>query len=527
MKHLINKIVVMLACTFVITFASTHCSSAQDMPKAPEINSENPEVAGNTVDEADLKLDEAADNEKADNESVANEEVPDVVADEAPKVSDDVTSFLNEASPDDELLGAVAEPKESDVPSAPIKALEKAEPIKPVVPLLDVQPFPDNEENLEALETDINKAQIDNTADVDSVIPEIGGDKSPFESFGNAILSKVDNDLFNQMSNIEKQTTLLRLELRREELKTRVEALRNARIKAQQEEDARIRAEEEKAKDLEAERQAKIVAEQEKLKQREIELEKLRQAKVVNDYRNEMLVINQQWVSKNAELQNRIHELEQERQSLYLDFKNKITQLNADISGLLPKAEAAVTSYKRKMEALNNHINQLKASMLEREDEIKQMSNPFADEGTPGKDAIDMSHEYAIMDITGKGDDIVAKIVSKDGTTFIVHKGSMLKNGEVVTSITDHYISFENDGVQSYLYTGGTVMEYEPLVTFNGSNKTPDQVEKQIIKGDSSNVLGTNGKSAAGKGQNDTPVLIKKPKKSGGSLSFGSGTFIQ
>ena len=133
-----------------------------------------------------------------------------------------------------------------------------------------------------------------------------------------------------------------------------------------------------------------------------------------------------------------------------------------------------------------------------------------------------------------KGDDVIAKIVSRDGTTFNVHKGSMLKNGEVVTSITDHYISFENDGVQSYLYTGGTVMEYEPLVTFNGSDKTPVQTEKKIIKGDSSNVLGVtsdnNGnkpKPAAANGKDDVPVLVKKPKRPSNNLSFGSGTFVK
>lgn len=527
MKHLINKIVVMFACAFVITFASNHSCSAQEMAAAPKAN---PEVADIDLNEIDADIEGIASKEadKVNSEAMAGDEktavadkqMPKAMPQEAPEVSEEDISFLNEDSPEDVLKTTPKAPAGNA--TAPE---EKAAPVK-AAPLLDIQPFPDNEENLEALETDVNKAQIDSTTDVDAVIPEIGESKSPFENFGNAILSKVDNDLFNQMSNIEKQTTLLRLELRREELKTRVEALRTARLKAQQEEDARIRAEEERAKDLEAERQAKIVSEQEKLKDKEIELEKVRQSKVVNDYMNEMLEMNQNWVNKNAELQNRIHELEEENKALYKDFKDKIVQINESIVTLVEKSEKAVASYKRKMESLNSHINQLKSSMMEREDEIKQLSNPFAGEGAPSKDAIDMSREYAIMDITGKGDDVIAKIVSRDGTTFIVHKGSMLKNGEVVTSITDHYISFENDGVQSYLYTGGTVMEYEPLVTFNGSDKTPVQTEKAIVKGDSSNVLGGAARFS-GKKKEEEIELVKKPRKAGGNLSFGSGTFIQ
>ena len=526
-NNMLNKIAVMFACSFLIAAASTHSCLAEELPQAPAVENTNQDTADVSFDDDVLNLDEETDSQEAEKKTdiPVKEEISEEVTEEAaPNIDED--DFLNtDASEEAPEAAPEAAPAEaaamSDDSTAP-----QANP-----PLLDVQPFPDNADNLDALETDVNKAQIDSTADVDAVIPEIGEAKSPFESFGNAILSKVDNDLFNQMSNIEKQTTLLRLELRREELKSRVEALRNARLKAQQEEDARIRAEEEREKDMEAARQAQVIAEQEKLKQQEIELEKIRQEKVLNDYRNEMLLVNQQWVAKNGELQKRIRELEDEQKQMAKDYREKISKLHDSIATLIPIAENAVRNYKRKMETLNSHINQLKTSMLEREDEIKQLSNPFAEDGTPGKDAIDMSREYAIMDITGKGDDVIAKIVSKDGTTFIVHKGSMLKNGEVVTSITDHYISFENDGVQSYLYTGGTVMEYEPLVTFNGSDRTPPQTEKQIIKGDSSNVLGVSadGKksSSSNNKKEDVPVLIKKPAKPSNNLSFGSGTFIK
>lgn len=543
-NNLNNKITVLIACAFMITLAGTGTGFAQD-----EIPSTNQEASDVNISDELLGLDEIADDSAEVSQDIdsssesSDEELPkieddvseapaDNFASEAPEIEsedqdkdkdqdkdqesrEDDLSFLNEEAPTETF--AQKQYGDSTADAQPVVE-EKTDTVP--TPLLDVQPFPDDN-SLDSLETDANKAQIDSTAEIDDVIPEIGSAKSPFESFGNSVLSKVDNDLFNQMSNIEKQTTLLRLELRREELKSKVEALRAARLKAQQEEDLRVKAEEEKSKDMEAERQALIVAEQEKLKQKEIELEKVRQAQVVKDYMNEMLIVNQQWIAKNAELQKRIHELEEEKTALQNSSIDKISQLNAKTVELQTLSENSIKVFNHKMELLNNNINQLKSSMLEREDEIKQLSNPFSDNGTPSEDAIDMSKDYAIMDITGKGDDVIAKLVSRDGSTFIIHKGSKLKNGEVVTSITDHYISFDNNGVQSYLYTGGTVMEYEPMVTFNGSDKTPEQTEKQIIKGSFANTL---GKGSSGE---DTPVLIKQPKKTNGNLSFGSGTFVQ
>lgn len=534
-NNLINKIIIAFACAFVVIFANTKSGFAEDLPDQAITNSEG--VAVDISDEL-LDLDDADAEDKAEAiiveenyDNAGNAPLPenqDIVPDTA-ETSPDIASqtneadidFLNNEAPEDNKNYLTDNSSGSETPEAKAETTDTSAENTAQVPspLLDVQPFPDDD-SLDSLEIDANKAQIDSTADVDDVIPEIGDSKSPFESFGNAILSKVDNDLFNQMSNIEKQTTLLRLELRREELKSRVEALRNARIRAQQEEDERARAEAQRAKDVEAERQAMIIAEQEKLKQKEIELEKVKQAKMVNDYMNEMLLTNQKWVTQTAELQKRIHDLEEEKQAMSTDFSEKLSKIQSESNALATRAEAVVGVYKKKMEALNTHINQLQSTMAEREDEIKQLSNPFSGDGTPGEDAIDMSRDYAIMDITGKGDDVVAKILSNDGKTFIIHKGSKLKNGEVVTSITDHYISFENNGVQSYLYTGGTVMEYEPMATFNGADKTPVQTEKQTIKGDTANAFGKAD-------EKKEPVLIKHPKKTSGNLSFGSGTFVQ
>lgn len=311
-------------------------------------------------------------------------------------------------------------------------------------------------------------------------IPNADAPKSPLENFGNAILSKVDNSLFNKMSTIEKQTTLLRLEYKREELKNKVIALRTARLRAMQEEIERRRAYEEKLKNAEAERQAKILEEQRKLKEREMELEKLRQAKVINDYMNEMLRMNQKWIEENAKLQNRIHELEDERVVLINDFKDKLGDISKYLEILKKHVIAAVQEHFITINSLRDKIADLQTVIADREEQLRacrEAGDELGEGGnldgvnSPSQVDVDLSHEYAVLDITGQGDEIVAKLVSIDGKTFTVHKGSMLKGGEIVTAITDTYILFENKGIKSYLYTGGGIREYEPHATFNDSSE--------------------------------------------------------
>ena len=203
--------------------------------------------------------------------------------------------------------------------------------------------------------------------------------KSPLENFGNTILSKVDNSLFNKMSTIEKQTTLLRLEYKREELKNKVAALRTARLRAMEEEIERRRAYEEKLKDAEAERQAKILEEQRKLKEREMELEKLRQAKVLNDYMNEMLMMNQKWVEKNAKLQKRIYELEDERVELINDFKAKIGEFKTELGKTQKHVILAVKEHFSVMNTLRNKISDLEQVIANKEEQIKALKAPSSD----------------------------------------------------------------------------------------------------------------------------------------------------
>ena len=585
--NLKNKAVIILALTFAVMMSVQGVSYAEEVAPVPEAQADSlistddssvaktpaeavvteaaPQADVTAVAEENIEVSQPVAENSAEPASVAESTVPEQSGDvptepdvAAENVSSDLFGETDELFADD----VIAEPTADTVAGNPDQTTPEEVPTVSEETPAPAENSNNNELNLQ--DPGLSDSTIDAELGLEAgegddlfaeegkdgekkeeAIPEAEAPKSPFESFGNAILSKVDNDLFNQMSNIEKQNTLLNLELKREELKNKVASLRMQRIKAKEEAELARRREEEKIKDQEAERQAMLLKEQEILKQKEIELEKVRQGKVLNEYMNEMLKMNQQWISKNTELLNRIHELEEDRKALIKNFDDQVAQVQHNAIILQKKAEAAVANHTRIVASLNAHINGLKRAISEGEEKLNKlkessMNNPFAAAAVMagmGEGAIDMSQEYAIMDITGKGDDIVAKIVNKDGTTFIVHKGSMLKGGEVVTAITDHYVAFENNGIRSFIYTGGTVLDFEPTVAFNNADKLPEETDKVSTPASTKNVLG-NASTNSVKAPASTPTpAASSPNarvsrasarsKAGRSASFGSGMFVQ
>ena len=105
---------------------------------------------------------------------------------------------------------------------------------------------------------------------------------SPVEDLGNSVLSQLDDDLFSQMSAIEKSTTLLTLELRREKIRNEIEAQKAIRRKSA--EDAERQKAEEKLKELERRKQieAQVIREQQILADKEKLIEVLKQRKLIN-----------------------------------------------------------------------------------------------------------------------------------------------------------------------------------------------------------------------------------------------------
>ena len=559
--NLKNKTVAVIALTFAFALAvNSACFAADDNVAANAENSTPPSAVENVVDSVEAP--QAVENAAED----ANKALQNASEQEAAALADIAKLNSEIKQVEDELKDLDIENPLPNEEGADLQA--EGDP-SATNPLLDADPSQVDDElpidNSDPFAEDSPIAEDFNDLTVGedgSEIPAAEAPKSPLESFGNAILSKVDNNLFNQMSRIEKQTTLLRLELKREELKNQVITLRQMRTKMLEEEAERKRALEAKIQEEEIARQAKILEEERKLKEKEIELEKLRQAKVINDYMNEMLIMNQQWVEKNAKLQNRIHELEDERVELIETFKVKMETLGTDIKEVHEKAKDAADKHVEVVAKLNSKIDNLKTSIKNlrvelRESNIKirdlqkqlqeAAANPFRGavvkdvtqeidydnfgledlDSVPDKEDKDITKLYAIEEIIGNDNELIAKLVdiqnSEDEKVkeFIVRKGTVMKDGSVVTSITEKYVIFEtSDGDRSYLYPGSITMDFEPedskgisKIDATGESIGISAPDVEDNSEEEQQKLSETGKTARAS-KSTTPTKTARPKKS-------------
>ena len=284
------------------------------------------------------------------------------------------------------------------------------------------------------------------------------------------ILSEVDNDLFNQMSDIEKQTALLTLELRREKIRTEIDAMKAQRQKAIEEQKNMDAERQNKRLAMEKEMEQKIIEEQTKLRKIELAFEKLRQERLLNAYKEHMFQEEQKWISANQEIYNEIANQKKEQSMWASKYKEKLQNLVTLSENMAREAQMKMDTYKREVNNLQTQISILKARL-----EAQQKTNPFGQaegqnennpDGTPvTKKSINLGDLYVILEITGTDDDINAKLMNRDGQTFLVKKGTKLKTGDIVTEITTTYIKTINEDEEAYLYfASGGVMENEPDV---------------------------------------------------------------
>lgn len=336
------------------------------------------------------------------------------------------------------------------------------------------------------------------------------------KKFGDGVLSKVNNDLFSQMSDIEKQTTLLTLELRREKVRNEIEAIKAQRNKAVQE---KLAAEEEKKRkefEWKKEQEAKVLREQQLLKEKEIELEKLKQKKALNAYMNNMLAQKQQWIADNAEIYKQMRQVEEDRKNLADNFKKKLENLTTLSNKVAQSANNAKSNHDRTLASLTAQNIQLKKRLEAEELAAKnRQQNPFSDnqEGSsnvPVSTSVDVkitpvniSKEYAIMEIIGHGDNLVAKLINKDGESFLARKGTVLQTGHSIEEITPKYIQFDRNGLKDYLYTSGSALTMEPdnmdgTGTLSASKSAP--LSKPIEKNSSGSIPSTKGIPSLGSG---------------------------
>lgn len=342
--------------------------------------------------------------------------------------------------------------------------------------------------------------------------------------FGDTLLSKIDNDLFNQMSDIEKQTTLLTLELRREKLRNELEAVKEQRVRAYEE---KLAAEEEKKRkqlEWEKEQEAKVLREQQALKEKEIILEKLKQRKALNEYMNQMLAQNQKWIAENSKLYKKMREVENDRRRVTDDFKGKLDNLKILADKYVQTSTDVKSSYDRTVANLTAQIAQIKKRLEAEELAAKNRAeNPFADNGENGNGGnggssqlsgidlqiapISLAKEYAILDISGQGDDLSAKLINKDGQSFGVRVGTTLQTGHVVERINKNSIQFDKDGLKDYLYTSVSATGIEPEAFVETPQDTVSPVKapakKAVAKptvNKKQGLLSTSGMMSLGKG---------------------------
>ncbi len=293
--------------------------------------------------------------------------------------------------------------------------------------------------------------------------------------FGDSVLAQTNNELFNKMSDIEKQTTLLTLELKREKILNEVEAAKAVRQHAEQEKQAMEEAKKRQEEEWKKEQEAKVFREQALLKQKEIELEKVKQRKALTAYMNSMLEQKQMWVDENAKLYEEIERLRKANEEVRTSYKKDIDRLALQTSELKEKAENAKASHDRIVASLTAQNAQLK-KRIEADAEAARRGgqNPFSGSAAEGGDGnvsssadtlikpINISKEYAIMDITGKGDELFVKLINKAGDSFLAKVGTVLQTGHMVEVITPNYVQFDRNGLKDFLYTSASALEAEP-----------------------------------------------------------------
>ena len=318
-------------------------------------------------------------------------------------------------------------------------------------------------------------------------------------------------DLFSQMSDIEKRTALLNLELKREKLKNEIEAVKNQRRQALQQEKERI--EQQKLKNLafEKEQEQKVLVEQQKLRDLDIKFETLRQERVLGAYKNKMLEENQLWIANNAKFYKQIEDLRNSKKALLEDMKTKVATLNTAALEAKKSFMAKVDEYEKDAENLRTQIEILRqrTEALEREN-AQMKSNPFAngatanagDDGAEKKDSAnepvetDLSQLYAVTEIRGQGGELIAKLLNTGGVSFYVKKGTVLQSGHIVDEITTTYVAATKGANKSYLYfsAGGIV----PMET-TGFQLDPEVAAKmQATQAQGGNATGVSGNSRAG-----------------------------
>lgn len=335
---------------------------------------------------------------------------------------------------------------------------------------------------------------------------EIQYNVNTVENLGNSILSQMDSDLFAQMSEIEKSTTLLTLELRREKIRNEIEAQKAIRQKNYDE--LERRKAEDKLRDLEKQKQieAKVLQEKQVLLDKEKLFEVLKQRKLLNAYMNQMLLNKQEWLKEKENLYAQLAAAEQEKKELIALFKERIDRVLEASAKNIQTAETAKANFERIVKGLKARNEQLrkrieadakiiknaKSSMFLQSKSIEELKDRNAaagltalananatatieslspDEEMPEVAPAKLSSQYAILGISGRAGVMSVDVIDVDGQALSLKVGSPLPSGHIVSEIGSDYAKFTRDGNDDYLYVGKTIDGIVPSLDAMQGNK--------------------------------------------------------
>jgi len=356
-------------------------------------------------------------------------------------------------------------------------------------------------------QTEANKDKKNNISINDADLPkDIQYKVNPMENLGNSVLSQMDSDLFTQMSEIEKSTTLLTLELRREKIRNEIEAQKAIRQKNA--DDLERQKAEAELKNLERKKQieAQVLKEKQLLVDKEKMIEVLRQRKLLNAYMNQMLIIQQGWLKEKEDLYAQLATAEQEKKELIELFKQKIDKVLEASAKNIQTAEAAKANFERIVKGLKARNEQLRKrieadaqiiknaknslylksqSIEELKDKNASLTNAARTNATAAIEAAvsvpeeegaeeafkRLSAEYAILGITGRAGVMSVDVIDAKGVPSSLKVGSPLPTGHIVSEIGSDYVKFSRDGRDDYLYVGKTIDGVVPTLGLNTDKK--------------------------------------------------------
>lgn len=308
-----------------------------------------------------------------------------------------------------------------------------------------------------------------------------------------------DDEVFSQMSDIEKQTALLNLELRREKVKNEIEAIKNQRKQAIVQEQEKAEAQKRQKIEWEKAQEQKILEEQQKLRELDIQFEKVRQERLLNSYKTDMLASNQKWIAHDATLYEQINNLKAEKQALLESTKKRLETIKNNVEAVSNKSGIVIDAYKSEIDNLQNQIKALKTRIEAQEKELEKR-NPFADgvaidptaisqdtttyiANEEIEDPLRLDEMYAVLEIRGQNGELVAKLINQDEASFYVKKGTLLQSGHAIEDITSTYVQAQKEGVREYLYfAAGGILPKEQPKSFKPNSKDSETASQEPLK---------------------------------------------